>query len=190
MIRNFVKKIYMLCFHPYLFLKNRGKNLFIKRHFDINNRNKIQFGNKNYIGYNARIRFCEENARLILQDNVYISNNNTFLLGEDIEIGKSTILASYICITSENHGMDAASDIPYKDQSLLCNPVKIGDACWIGEKVIIMPGVHIGNKCIIGAGSIVTKNIPSYSLAVGNPARVIKKFDLQTEKWVKVNEEI
>lgn len=53
-------------------------------------------------------------------------------------------------------------------------PIVIGEDCWIGSNVTILGGVKIGNGCVIGAGSIVTKNIPDYSVAVGNPARVIK----------------
>ena len=55
-------------------------------------------------------------------------------------------------------------------------PVNIGDNCWIGGSVTILPGVTIGDGCTIGAGSVVVKDIPSYSVAVGNPAKVIRKL--------------
>jgi maltose O-acetyltransferase len=55
-------------------------------------------------------------------------------------------------------------------------PVTIGDDCWIGGGTIICPGVTIGNRCVIGAGSVVTKDIPDDSLAVGNPAKVIRNL--------------
>jgi maltose O-acetyltransferase len=55
-------------------------------------------------------------------------------------------------------------------------PVTIGDDCWIGGNTVICPGVTIGDGCTIGAGSVVTKEIPPHSLAVGNPARVIRKL--------------
>ena len=56
-------------------------------------------------------------------------------------------------------------------------PVTIGDGCWIGGGVIILPGVSIGNGSVIGAGSVVTKDIPENSVAVGNPCRVIRKIN-------------
>ena len=56
-------------------------------------------------------------------------------------------------------------------------PITIGNNVWIGAGAIILPGVTIGNNVVIGAGSVVTKNIPAYSLAVGNPCRVIKRID-------------
>ena len=58
--------------------------------------------------------------------------------------------------------------------------------CWVGEKVIIMPGVTIGDRSIIGAGAIVTRDIPPYSIAVGNPAKVIKRYNFKTHSWEKV----
>ena len=89
-------------------------------------------------------------------------------------------------ISSENHGMDPESEKSYMRQPLVSKPVSIGDGCWIGEKVCILPGVTIGKKCVIGAGSVVTKSIPDYSIAVGNPAKVVKQYNFETQHWEKV----
>jgi lipopolysaccharide O-acetyltransferase len=64
--------------------------------------------------------------------------------------------------------------------------VVIGDNVWIGESVCVLPGVSIGEGCIIGALSVVTKSIPAYSIAVGSPARVVKQFDFEQNKWKKI----
>lgn len=103
-----------------------------------------------------------------------------------ITVGDDVLMASNVMITNENHGIDPESEIPYMDQPLSCKDVAIGDGCWIGENVGILPGVTIGKKCIIGAGSIVTKSVPDYSIAVGNPAKVIKQYDFSKHDWVKV----
>jgi maltose O-acetyltransferase len=58
----------------------------------------------------------------------------------------------------------------------LARPITIGDDCWLGGGTIVCPGVSIGDGCVIGAGAVVTKNVPAYSLAVGNPARVVKSL--------------
>lgn len=63
---------------------------------------------------------------------------------------------------------------------------KIGENCFIGIRVSIMPGIKIGDKCIIGSHSVVTKDIPNYSMAVGNPAKVIKTFDFTNKTWKRV----
>ena len=67
-------------------------------------------------------------------------------------------------------------------------PVFIEDNVWIGESVSVLPGVRIGKNSIIGANSVVTKNIPENSIAVGNPARVIKKYNFETSFWEKISE--
>jgi lipopolysaccharide O-acetyltransferase len=101
-------------------------------------------------------------------------------------IGNSVLIASNVLISSENHGMNPESDIPYMDQDLIARDVVIKDGAWIGQNVCILPGVTIGEKSIIGAGSIVTKSIPDYCIAAGNPAKVIKKYDFSSHKWVSI----
>lgn len=77
-----------------------------------------------------------------------------------------------ISILSATHQTDVQSR---RDGIEFALPVSIGDDCWIGGNVSILPGVTIGNGCTIGAGSVVTKSIPAFSVAVGSPAKVIKK---------------
>ena len=74
----------------------------------------------------------------------------------------------------------------YLDNPLTRGGIFIDDGVWIGNDVIILPNVHIGKKSIIGAGSVVTINIPEFCIAVGNPAKVIKKFDIKENRWKKV----
>lgn len=62
----------------------------------------------------------------------------------------------------------------------------IGKESWLGYGVQVMPNVKIGKHCVIAAGSIVTRNIPDFSVAVGIPAKVIKKFNLESQKWKKI----
>ena len=78
-------------------------------------------------------------------------------------------------IYTSNHGMDR-TDIPmWKQQSTEVEPVVIGNDVWIGARVIILPGVHIGDGCVIGAGSVVTKDVEEYTVVAGNPAKFIRK---------------
>ena len=68
----------------------------------------------------------------------------------------------------------------------LSKGISIEDGVWIGNNVLIMPGVKIGKKAIIGAGSVVTRDVPPYTIAVGNPARVIKQFNMEKQQWVSI----
>ncbi len=118
--------------------------------------------------------------------NCYICYYFTILNASSVTIGNDVLFASHVMISSENHGMNPESEESYMAQPLETKPVNIGDGCWIGEKVCILPGVNIGKKCIIGAGSVVTKSIPDYSIAVGNPAKVIKKYNFETHNWERI----
>ena len=119
-------------------------------------------------------------------DGCNIGQRFSILAGGRVTIGKEVLIASDVLITSENHSIDPESDLPYMDQPLICKDVVIKDGCWIGEKAVIMPGVTIGEKAVIGAGSIVTKDIPAYSVAAGNPAKVIKSYNFCTHRWERV----
>ena len=90
-----------------------------------------------------------------------------------------------------NHGnfsSEVEFDInePHRIRKLFSKPVIIGENVWIGENVCVCPGVSIGDGCIIGAMSNVVKSIPPYCMAVGNPARIIKKYNFQTKHWERV----
>lgn len=81
---------------------------------------------------------------------------------------------------------ESPPDIAPDHREYVTAPVKIGKRCWLGEGVIVMPGVTIGDGCIIGAHSIVNKDIPANSIAVGSPAKVIKRYSYEKKCWVKV----
>lgn len=97
-------------------------------------------------------------------------------------IGDHVIMGANVTIISRNHAF-ARTDIPMRYQGFEAErPVTIGDDVWIGDRVIILPGVHVGNGCILGAGAVVTKDIPDFSVAVGVPARVVKRRGKESER--------
>lgn len=155
-----------------------------------NNRNLISIGENTTILKGSRIQLyphlVKETPHIVIGDNCYLGFNLTLLAGADIVIGNEVLFASNILISSENHGIDPESEIPYMDQPLDVKPVTIEDGCWLGERVCVLPGVTIGKKSIVGAGSIVTKSVPPYSIVAGNPARVIKKYNFDTHQWERV----
>jgi maltose O-acetyltransferase len=92
-----------------------------------------------------------------------------------IKIGNDVMMGQDVLIYTTRHN-DYRIDIPMNRQGMAkVEPVEIGNDVWIGSRVIILPGVHISDGCIIGAGSVVTKDIPPYSVAVGAPAKVVRK---------------
>lgn len=101
-----------------------------------------------------------------------------------VTIGDDVRLAQNVVLSGLNHNYQDVNT-PIHAQGVTTNPIHIGDASWIGANVTVVPGVQIGKHVIVAAGSVVTKNIPDYSVAVGNPARVIKQYDFQTNSWNK-----
>ena len=101
---------------------------------------------------------------------------NAYIQGETV-IGNYVMMGPECNIWTVNH-MTSRTDIPMCEQGDAKEMrVVIDDDVWIGSRVTILPGVHIGKGCIIGAGAIVSKDIPDYSVAAGNPARVVKTRD-------------
>lgn len=131
----------------------------------------------NYAGVNLL-------PKLVIKKNTIIGYNFQCLVTCSCVIGENVLIASNVLITTENHGIDPT--FPYVIQPLISGEVIIGNNCWIGEKCVILPGVSIGENTIIGAGSIVTKSIPSNCIAVGNPAKVVKKYDVNERIWKNV----
>lgn len=151
------------------------------------------------IGRNVRIKSgcridCYEqfsggvfSPELVIEDGVNIQYGFTALVTDLLFIGKNSILASNVSLITENHGMNPESDIPYHAQSLTTGPIRIGEGCWLGQNVCVLPNVTIGRKCIIAANAVVTSDVPDYSIAAGCPAQIIKQYNFQSHKWERVN---
>lgn len=110
---------------------------------------------------------------------------------ERVEIGDDCLLASKIFISDTEHGNYSGSnqhsspDSRPRERILTTRAVKIGHRVWIGDNVCILSGVHIGEGSIIGANSVVTHDVEANTISVGVPARVIKKWDENKEKWMR-----
>ncbi len=104
------------------------------------------------------------------------------LIGDNVNIGQHTVLSGL------NHDYEDVFEEPSK-QKIIRKKITIHNNTWIGANSVVLPGITIGGNSMIGAGSVVTKDIPPYSLAVGNPARVVKQYDVEKQTWVKVHKE-
>lgn len=102
-----------------------------------------------------------------------------------IQIGNDVWTGHHVYITDQNHGYDDITR-PISQQSQPERPVVIGDGSWLGFGTVVLPGAHIGKHVTIGAHSVVTGEIPDYSVAVGAPARVIRRY-VEGSGWVKAD---
>lgn len=167
----------------------------IRLPFDVRNKKYIKFGKNFTSGFGCRIEAYPSSKEIetciFIGDNVQI--NDYVHIGSigSISIGNNVLMASKIYITDHNHGSydDIISDHPMSiphNRIRISKPVIIEDNVWLGESVCVLPGVTIGKGCVIGALSVVSKSIPPYSIAVGSPAKVVKKFNFKKNKWEKL----
>jgi acetyltransferase-like isoleucine patch superfamily enzyme len=102
-----------------------------------------------------------------------------------VTIGRGSVCAQNCFISGESHQyQDVTTD--FRRQGFDIKPVAIGEGVFIGSNCVIVLGVTIGKKSVIGAGSVVTKDVPPFSLAVGNPAKVVKQYDFEAGQWQRV----
>jgi len=102
-----------------------------------------------------------------------------------VTIGNSVIFAQNIVLSGLNHSYENI-DLPISNQKETTSPIIVEDECWVGANAVITAGVTLGKHSVVAAGAVVTKNIPPYCVAVGNPARVIKKYDFEKKEWVRL----
>ncbi len=164
----------------------------IRRPFYIRGKGSIHFGDDFTSGVGLRVDLIDKNSSITIGNNVQINDYCHIGILGDLIIGDNTLIASKVFITDHNHGL-------FRDSCQLSSPaiapiarpleksnVKIGANTWLGENVMVLPGVTIGDGVVIGSGSIVTKSVPDYCLAIGNPAKVIKKYNFDSCSWDSV----
>lgn len=119
--------------------------------------------------------YCDYGEHIYAGEDVFINFGAVILDGAKITIGAKTLIAPGVHIYTAQHPLNADEREKWED----CKPVTIGERCWIGGHSTICPGVTIGDRSVIGAGSVVVKDIPSDCLAVGNPAKIIRKLNVK-----------
>lgn len=125
---------------------------------------------------------------IIFEDGVIVGDHLTIFGGATVRVGKNSIFAGNVTLISENHGMDPESETPYHAQPLSTGDVIIGEGCWLGQNVCVLPNVTIGKKCVIATSSVVTHDIPDYCIAAGIPAKIVKRYNFSTNRWDKYTE--
>jgi acetyltransferase-like isoleucine patch superfamily enzyme len=99
-----------------------------------------------------------------------------------VEIGDDVIFAQHVVISGLNHEYQNVT-VPIRDQPLNTRPIRIANACWIGANVVITAGVAVGEHSVVAAGSVVTKDVPAFSVVAGNPAVVVKRYNASVGIW-------
>lgn len=157
-----------------------GRNCYISDYCYINclSRSGVQLGDNVTIREFAWLQITSHlttpGEKICIGDNTYIGPRANLGAAGELIIGSNCQIGAGVSFIAESHNF-LDSSILIADQGISRKGIFIGNDCWIGNNVIILDGVKIGDGVVLGAGAVVTKNIESYSVAVGNPARTIKK---------------
>ena len=127
-----------------------GRGVIIKTRAYFGTGENIVIGDRSQLGVNCKVE-------------------NDLILGEDVVMGPDVV------IMSSSHAYERLDQPVNRQGRLPRRPVKIGNDVWIGTRVLILPGVQVGDQAILGAGAVVTKDVPARAIAAGNPARVIRQ---------------
>jgi acetyltransferase-like isoleucine patch superfamily enzyme len=169
-----------LLVNPFIHKAGKGATVRSRTRMDVLPFNKFELGENSVIE-----DFCTVNngvGDVIIGSNTLIGMSNVII--GPITIGNNVILAQNIVASGLNHEYRDVNT-PIHEQPILTAPISIEDDCWIAANSVITAGVTVGKHSVVAAGAVVTKSIPPYSVAAGNPAKVIKKYDFELREWVK-----
>ena len=176
-------------FYYRLKLNKIGLRSIIDSPLRINGGHNISIGDKVFVQYKtwlaAESLSGYNECEMIIEDGCTIGHFNHIYATKKIVLHKDVLTADKVYISDNMHGYENI-DIPIKKHPIVQNrEVEIGEGSWLCEHVCVL-GAKIGKHCVIGANSVVTKDIPDYCVAVGAPAKVIKKYDFEQNSWLRV----
>ncbi len=173
----------------YITLKELGRHTRIKKPLKIEGYKNIAIGSNAVIGkfsWLAAVNLTDKKSFLKIGSGCRIGNLNHIFATSSIIIEDNVLTADKVYISDNQHTYDSINIPILKQDIKQLNEIRIGEGTWIGENVCII-GASIGKNCVIGANSIVNKNIPDYCVAVGSPAKVIKKYCFEKKTWIRIN---
>jgi acetyltransferase-like isoleucine patch superfamily enzyme len=187
-LNNIYSQIKGYIFYNHVF-GSFGSQSWLKSPDQIVGPKNIWIGNNTRIEKGSVLYAIQEYADVHLSGTITIGNDvyiNRFFnasSADKIRIGNRVTCGSNVSMFNYDHGwLDIHRDIN-STPLLVHGEIDIGDETWIGNNTVILGKVKIGKHCVIGAGSIVTKDLPDYSIAVGNPAKIVKKYSQDTLTW-------
>ena len=171
---------YKVFFKKFGFFSYIGKPIFLL------GTNKISIGNKVRIYPMSRMEVHGKNSNIVIKDNVSIAQGLHIISGGKLVIESGVLIAPNVFINNMDNDYKEIN-IPVFDQKQIVKTTLIGENSFIGIGSCIHAGTILGKQCIVGAGSIVKGVFPDYCVIVGNPARIIKRFDFESKKWKNTN---
>jgi len=172
---------------------NFGRGTVLRRPKHLSNAGSIRIGDRTLIGALAHIELIAKYAgvrfspKVEIGNDVYIGPNLYLVCVGNLTIGDGAVLSEYVYLHDSNHGFDPECGPIMQQRLVHGGDITIGRNCFLGFRVAIMPGVTLGDHCVVATGAVVTKSFPSYSMIAGVPAVLIKKYSHAEKKWMRTN---
>ena len=192
-VRDVVKGMYLAALQVYtrLFCVEREfpSSISLRARLDVVPRTESQERHRLSLGKHSLIErssvVCTWHGDVKLKDGAIIGIGS-IVIGP-VRFGENTACSQHCFIGGQSHHYEDITK-NFLKQGFETKEVVIQHDVWIGSNSVVLCGVKIGHNSVVGGGSVVTEDIPPYCVAIGNPAKVIKKYDFKTEKWVRVRE--
>jgi len=187
LIKSIIKAV---LFRPQISSLGAGSYVYLPRR--IINKDFIEIGKNCRVGKGVVLEPITSNGqqrfspKIAFGNNVYIGRYCQMYSTDSIRIEDGCVLSEYVYLSDSAHGFKPNGGLIMEQDLESKGPIHIGENTFIGHGVSVMPGVSLGRNCIVGTRSVVTRSFPDFSMIAGSPAKIIKKFDFSTEKWVSV----
>jgi acetyltransferase-like isoleucine patch superfamily enzyme len=172
---------------------SRGLNSLIQLPHYILGAQYIHIGSRVSIGARSYIHAIDHymgesyNPNISIGDDVYIGRDCYINAISTIEIQEGCVLSEGVYLADEGHGLDPEAGLIMKQRLTTKGPILIGAHSFIGLRACVLPGVVLGHHCVVGTGAVVTRSFPPYSMLVGNPAKIIKRYDPVCKTWENID---
>ncbi len=166
-------------------LKNIEFPSYIGNPINIIGYKKISIGKNVRIYPNIRLEVHGKDSEVIIEDDVGIAQNVHITCNGRLVIGKGSVVLANAFITNIDHDYSQI-DVPILKQKQILKETRIGENCFIGIGAAIQAGTILGKQCIVGTNSVVRGEFPDYCVIAGNPAKIIKKYNFETNQWERI----
>lgn len=193
MIQRFVEIFIHLIRYGYFLVRFGFRNLefpvAIENGVEIGMPKMIFIGKYSHLGKDVWLNALpntDKKINIVIGKYTDIGRRTTITSAKSIRIGDKVLIGPNCFITDHNHGYENLEEAPLDQGVTNIRPVLIGEHVWIGTNSIILPGVVLGKHVVIGANSVVNMNIPDFCVAVGSPAKIVRRYDPKLKKWISV----